>query len=968
VPRQDDDDGSGKRNVACEFCHKRKAKCKGDGEKPCPTCVARGIQCVYPPPKKRGPKRGALKALQSRVRDLEHVLRKIGGSDVGKSSSRPSSDDDDDEDDDDEDGDDEDGDDYAHLPEAREPLVPPSLASEVRVPPAVSLRGGGRLHTAVEMYPPRAPDVPTVAGLAPNQVALQAALAVASNGSLTLPVKEMDTLLRQHSAPIAPLFEEARYVRAYFHFCNPQTPMVCKESFYRTGLLLCEWEGTEAVCLNEVPVCDHRLTSAAGCSCLTFVRATDVTKEMVYDIAERIGDELITIGMLDYPGPKDVATGRLYAAAPPKPQVAGDRPLTDPARLEAAVADPCGTLLSAHKYMPLCRALARTAAQITSQRASQSRDRRAFPSEQAVFKHRMSCAALKAAVLGIGAQLLDQQSRAELYMARARSAISVSFDQPSVEASSALLCLSYYHMGTSAMAGLSLGRCYLALAAEMSEFLAPRDPLDDFGLEDIRSMAIDQGLEGVAYAESAAASASSSSTGAASKPTGAASDTGVREPAKRPRSDEETVPEPKQARLDAAVGALRTNVGGWHTDVGSRLPLRLPGTAGGALTPPDVWVTALFLSRLTAIGGYRATHMELQALEDPASSGDESTPKKSPGGSSLVLQRHPRARLERALLVVSSAVRQRGRSQSHLEALAPSLFGLLEQAERVITTQRLGGQMSFTFQVAVDCLRSALYHATGDKSQALVFAERAIEGFRTERHIFADFATHRVLVMVLPVLLGCQRVELALEFVTWLESLTAKWPIAALLLAKTKRRIVHAGYGPRLEASAIDASMAAERARQSSIAVLSQAWPAGVGIDVAARELAAAAEREPAAFATEPASTSTIGLGNESAFRKSGSSRSSSFSAEAHPTAPLEKDPRVAGPMPSPSELITSPIIQTSALDGAWSAPHTSIGEFRGFSTTPVNPLTTPSLSPTGAFPAPQDAPVLQSSLSNATD
>jgi MoxR-like ATPase len=44
-------------------------------------------------------------------------------------------------------------------------------------------------------------------------------------------------------------------------------------------------------------------------------------------------------------------------------------------------------------------------------------------------------------------------------------------------------------MGASAVAGLSMGRCYLALASEMAEFLAPRQPGEDTGLEDIRSMA-----------------------------------------------------------------------------------------------------------------------------------------------------------------------------------------------------------------------------------------------------------------------------------------------------------------------------------------------------------------------------------------------------------------------------------------------------------------------------------------------
>jgi hypothetical protein len=62
---------------ACDACHKAKAKCSGDGAAPCPSCVKRGLSCVYSAAKKRGPKTGALKALQEEVAVLRNQLKSV---------------------------------------------------------------------------------------------------------------------------------------------------------------------------------------------------------------------------------------------------------------------------------------------------------------------------------------------------------------------------------------------------------------------------------------------------------------------------------------------------------------------------------------------------------------------------------------------------------------------------------------------------------------------------------------------------------------------------------------------------------------------------------------------------------------------------------------------------------------------------------------------------------------------------
>lgn len=62
-----------KKHIACLACRSRKLKC--DGEKPrCSKCRSRDTECVYAASKKAGPRRGYVKSLEQRVRELEMQL------------------------------------------------------------------------------------------------------------------------------------------------------------------------------------------------------------------------------------------------------------------------------------------------------------------------------------------------------------------------------------------------------------------------------------------------------------------------------------------------------------------------------------------------------------------------------------------------------------------------------------------------------------------------------------------------------------------------------------------------------------------------------------------------------------------------------------------------------------------------------------------------------------------------------
>ncbi|KAF7951445.1 hypothetical protein EAE96_006754 [Botrytis aclada] len=63
------------KRIACIICRKRKLKC--DGSKPsCSTCTRLGHDCAYDPVRRKsGPKRGYVKALEERLKQVENMLK-----------------------------------------------------------------------------------------------------------------------------------------------------------------------------------------------------------------------------------------------------------------------------------------------------------------------------------------------------------------------------------------------------------------------------------------------------------------------------------------------------------------------------------------------------------------------------------------------------------------------------------------------------------------------------------------------------------------------------------------------------------------------------------------------------------------------------------------------------------------------------------------------------------------------------
>ncbi|KAM0314461.1 hypothetical protein ACHAO8_004658 [Botrytis cinerea] len=63
------------KRIACIICRKRKLKC--DGSKPsCSTCARLGHDCAYDPVRRKsGPKRGYVKALEERLKQVENMLK-----------------------------------------------------------------------------------------------------------------------------------------------------------------------------------------------------------------------------------------------------------------------------------------------------------------------------------------------------------------------------------------------------------------------------------------------------------------------------------------------------------------------------------------------------------------------------------------------------------------------------------------------------------------------------------------------------------------------------------------------------------------------------------------------------------------------------------------------------------------------------------------------------------------------------
>lgn len=79
------------KRMACILCRKRKLKC--DGNKPsCGTCSRLNHQCEYSEERKKsGPKRGYVKLLEARLKQVENLLESKTGPSAAQTSAAPDS-------------------------------------------------------------------------------------------------------------------------------------------------------------------------------------------------------------------------------------------------------------------------------------------------------------------------------------------------------------------------------------------------------------------------------------------------------------------------------------------------------------------------------------------------------------------------------------------------------------------------------------------------------------------------------------------------------------------------------------------------------------------------------------------------------------------------------------------------------------------------------------------------------------
>jgi hypothetical protein len=226
----DEDYGTGSRGTsvagdrvarACDACHRAKARCGGDGVHPCPACSRKGAPCVYSEAKKRGPKTGALKALQLEVLQLRAALA-------------------------------------AQLEAAN------AAATE-----AGNGRGGGakrprRSSVLTEGYTPPAGGAsgsatPSAASSGTRRLAYQP---LALPYATFIPIPE--------EPRIASLPAETHFVRLFFLFSNAVCPLVCKSNFYHAALRLGCLDVICNICEDTTPVCDHSGRGGPGCAAMTF--------------------------------------------------------------------------------------------------------------------------------------------------------------------------------------------------------------------------------------------------------------------------------------------------------------------------------------------------------------------------------------------------------------------------------------------------------------------------------------------------------------------------------------------------------------------------------------------------------------------------------------------------------------------------------------------------------------------------
>jgi len=59
---------------SCQHCRSRHIACPGNGVDPCPSCTAKGIECIYPKKRKAGPRKGWM---EERMRQHEEVTMEL---------------------------------------------------------------------------------------------------------------------------------------------------------------------------------------------------------------------------------------------------------------------------------------------------------------------------------------------------------------------------------------------------------------------------------------------------------------------------------------------------------------------------------------------------------------------------------------------------------------------------------------------------------------------------------------------------------------------------------------------------------------------------------------------------------------------------------------------------------------------------------------------------------------------------
>ncbi|KAK8170805.1 hypothetical protein BKA80DRAFT_399 [Phyllosticta citrichinensis] len=63
-------------SAACDSCRSKKQKCGGEWPM-CARCRETGIDCTWPPQLQRGPAKGYLEAIETRLDDVEHILLQL---------------------------------------------------------------------------------------------------------------------------------------------------------------------------------------------------------------------------------------------------------------------------------------------------------------------------------------------------------------------------------------------------------------------------------------------------------------------------------------------------------------------------------------------------------------------------------------------------------------------------------------------------------------------------------------------------------------------------------------------------------------------------------------------------------------------------------------------------------------------------------------------------------------------------